>query len=63
MLLLQRFALLGSQIMVLSVLMVFSIFIYFIEAKVQPDAFGSIEYHLVTLIRVARSGSAHPITF
>ena len=39
---LQRFALLGSQIMVLSVLLVFSILIYFIEGNVQPESFGSI---------------------
>ncbi|MDG1184476.1 MAG: ion channel, partial [SAR86 cluster bacterium] len=38
----QRHALLGSQIMVISILLVVSTFIYFLEASVQPDVFGSI---------------------
>ena len=38
----QRNALLGSQIMVISILLVVSTFIYFLESKVQPDVFGSI---------------------
>ncbi len=62
---LQRFALLGSQIMVLSVLMVFSILIYFIEAKVQPEAFGSIPdamwWGIATLTTVGY-GDIYPAT-
>ena len=38
----QRNALLGSQIMVISILLVVSTFIYFLESSVQPDVFGSI---------------------
>ena len=38
----QRNALLGSQIMVISILLVVSTFIYFLESPVQPDVFGSI---------------------
>jgi voltage-gated potassium channel len=38
----QRNALLGSQIMVISILLVVSTFIYFLESAVQPDVFGSI---------------------
>ena len=38
----QRNALMGSQIMVLSILLVVSTFIYFLESSVQPDVFGSI---------------------
>jgi voltage-gated potassium channel len=38
----QRNALLGSQIMVISILLVVSTFIYFLESNVQPDVFGSI---------------------
>ena len=38
----QRKALLGSQIMVISILLVVSTFIYFLESSVQPDVFGSI---------------------
>ena len=38
----QRNALLGSQIMVISILLVVSTFIYFHESSVQPDVFGSI---------------------
>jgi voltage-gated potassium channel len=38
----QRHALLGSQIMVISILLVVSTFIYFLESSVQPDVFGSI---------------------
>ena len=33
---------LGSQIMVISILLVVSTFIYFLESSVQPDVFGSI---------------------
>ena len=38
----QRNALLGSQIMVISILLVVSTFIYFLESSVQPEVFGSI---------------------
>ena len=38
----QRNALLGSQIMVISILLVVSTFIYFLESSIQPDVFGSI---------------------
>jgi len=38
----QRNALLGSQIMVISILLVVSTFIHFLESTVQPDVFGSI---------------------
>ena len=38
----QRNALLGSQIMVISILLVVSTFIYFLESSVQPNVFGSI---------------------
>ena len=38
----QRNALLGSQIMVISILLVVSTFIYFLESSVQPAVFGSI---------------------
>jgi len=38
----QRNALLGSQVMVISILLVVSTFIYFLESTVQPDVFGSI---------------------
>ena len=39
---LQRSALLGTQFMVLSILLVVSTLIYFLESKVQPEVFGSI---------------------
>ena len=62
---LQRFALLGSQIMVLSVLLVFSILIYFIEGNVQPEAFGSIPdamwWGIATLTTVGY-GDIYPAT-
>lgn len=62
---LQRFALLGSQIMVLSVLLVFSILIYFIEGGVQPEAFGSIPdamwWGIATLTTVGY-GDIYPAT-
>ena len=38
----QRNALLGSQIMVISILLIVSTFIYFLESSVQPEVFGSI---------------------
>ena len=38
----QRNPLLGSQIMVISILLVVSTFIYFLESSGQPDVFGSI---------------------
>jgi len=38
----QRYALLGSQIMVFSVLLIFSTLIHFLEKDVYPEAFGSI---------------------
>ena len=38
----QRNALLGSQIMVISILLIVSTFIYFLESSVQPEFFGSI---------------------
>ncbi|MBD63240.1 MAG: hypothetical protein CMD68_04075 [Gammaproteobacteria bacterium] len=38
----QKNALLGSQIMVISILLVVSTFIYFLESNVQPEVFGSI---------------------
>ena len=38
----QKNALLGSQIMVISILLVVSTFIYFLESSVQPEVFGSI---------------------
>lgn len=38
----QKNALLGSQIMVISILLVVSTFIYFLESAVQPEVFGSI---------------------
>ncbi len=38
----QRNALLGSQIMVISILLVVSTFIFFLESSVQPEVFGSI---------------------
>jgi len=38
----QRNALLGSQIMVISILLVVSTFIYFLESSVHPDVFGSL---------------------
>ena len=62
---LQRFALLGSQIMVLSVLLVFSILIYFIEGNVQPESFGSIPdamwWGIATLTTVGY-GDIYPAT-
>ncbi|MGY8816114.1 MAG: cyclic nucleotide-gated ion channel [Gammaproteobacteria bacterium] len=62
---LQRFALLGSQIMVLSVLLVFSILIYFIEGGVQPESFGSIPdamwWGIATLTTVGY-GDIYPAT-
>ena len=38
----QKNALLGSQIMVVSILLIVSTFIYFLESAVQPEVFGSI---------------------
>lgn len=38
----QKNALLGSQIMVISILLIVSTFIYFLESAVQPEVFGSI---------------------
>ena len=38
----QRLALLGSQIMVFSVLLIFSTLIHFIERDINPEYFGSI---------------------
>ena len=38
----QRNPLLGSQIMVISILLIVSTFIYFLESSGQPDVFGSI---------------------
>ena len=62
---LQRFALLGSQIMVLSVLLVLSILIYCIEGNVQPESFGSIPdamwWGIATLTTVGY-GDIYPAT-
>jgi len=38
----QKNALMGSQIMVISILLIVSTFIYFLESAVQPEVFGSI---------------------
>ena len=62
---LQRYALLGSQVMVLSVLLIFSVMIYFIEGSVQPEAFGSIPdamwWGIATLTTVGY-GDIYPAT-
>ncbi len=60
----QRYALLGSQIMVVSVLLVFSTLIHFLEKDVYPEAFGSILssmwYGITTLTTVG--GGITPVT-
>ena len=60
----QRYALLGSQIMVVSVLLVFSTLIHFLEKEVYPEAFGSILssmwYGITTLTTVG--GGITPVT-
>lgn len=61
----QRNALLGSQIMVLSILLVVSTFIHFLESSVQPDVFGSIPaamwWGIATLTTVGY-GDVFPVT-
>jgi|TARA_B100001142_G_scaffold136881_1_gene138363 voltage-gated potassium channel len=60
----QRYALLGSQIMVVSVLLVFSTLIHFLEKDIYPEAFGSILssmwYGITTLTTVG--GGITPVT-
>ncbi|MDB4219957.1 cyclic nucleotide-binding domain-containing protein [bacterium] len=60
----QRYALLGSQIMVVSVLLIFSTLIHFLEKDVYPEAFGSILssmwYGITTLTTVG--GGITPVT-
>ena len=61
----QRFALLGSQIMVFSVLLIFSTLIHFIEKDVYPEAFGSIMSSMwfgITTLTTVGYGDITPIT-
>ena len=61
----QRFALLGSQIMVFSVLLIFSTLIHFIEKDVYPEAFGSIISSMwfgITTLTTVGYGDITPIT-
>ena len=61
----QRNALLGSQMMVISILLVVSTLIYFLESEAQPEIFGSIPaamwWGIATLTTVGY-GDAYPIT-
>ena len=62
---LQRHSLLGSLFLVLSVLLLFSTIMYFVEREAQPDKFGSIPlaiwWGMETLTTVGY-GDVHPIT-
>jgi voltage-gated potassium channel len=61
----QRFALLGSQIMVFSVLLIFSTLIHFIEKDVYPEAFGSIISSMwfgITTLTTVGYGDITPVT-
>ncbi len=61
----QRFALLGSQVMVFSVLLIFSTLIHFIERDVYPEAFGSIISSMwfgITTLTTVGYGDITPIT-
>ena len=61
----QRFALLGSQIMVFSVLLIFSTLIHFIERDVYPEAFGSIISSMwfgITTLTTVGYGDITPLT-
>ena len=61
----QRHSLLGSLFLVLSVLLLFSTIMYFVEREAQPDKFGSIPlaiwWGMETLTTVGY-GDVHPIT-
>ena len=61
----QRNALLGSQMMVISILLVVSTLIYFLESEAQPEIFGSIPaamwWGIATLTTVGY-GDVVPIT-
>ena len=61
----QRFALLGSQIMVFSVLLIFSTLIHFIERDVYLEAFGSIISSMwfgITTLTTVGYGDITPLT-
>ena len=61
----QRYALLGSQIMVVSVLLVFSTLIHFLEKDLYPEAFGSILSSMwfgITTLTTVGYGDITPVT-
>tara|TARA_B100000768_G_C11278999_1_gene377451 strand:- start:1267 stop:2298 length:1032 start_codon:yes stop_codon:yes gene_type:complete len=61
----QRYALLGSQIMVISVLLVFSTLIHFLEKDLYPEAFGSILSSMwfgITTLTTVGYGDITPVT-
>ena len=61
----QRYALLGSQIMVISVLLVFSTLIHFLEKDLYPEAFGSILSSMwfgITSLTTVGYGDITPVT-
>jgi voltage-gated potassium channel len=61
----QRYALMGSQVMVFAVLLIFSTLIHFIEREVYPEAFGSILSSMwfgITTLTTVGYGDITPIT-